>query len=76
MGEVFRPPVFAVHQLHVDRRVLHDGGGVVVPALQRRQIDERLHQRAHRAVRIQRAVKAVVTDIAPADDGDHVAALR
>ena len=76
MGEVLRPPVLVLRQRHVDGRVLHDRGGVVVPAFQRREIDERLHQRPHRAVRIEGAVKAVVADVAPTDDGNHVAALR
>src|SRR5437763_772685 len=35
------PPVLVLCQRHVDGCVLHDGGGVVVPALQCREIDER-----------------------------------
>ena len=73
--EVLRLPVLAILELHVHRLVLHHGGGVVAAGFERRQVDEGLHERAHGAARIQRAVEAVVADIAAADDGDHVPAL-
>ena len=65
----------AVAELHVDRRVLHHGRCVVVPALESGQIDEGFDQGSHRAVRIERPVEAVVADIASADDRDDIAAL-
>ena len=76
VSEILRLPVTAVGELQVDGRVLHHGGGVVAAALERGEIDEGLHQRAHRAVRVERAVEAVVAHVSAADDGDHIAALR
>ena len=76
LGNVLRRPHFPVGQFHFHRSVLDDGRGVVAAALDGREIDHRLHQRADRALRIERAIETVEARLPAADQCDDFAVLR
>ncbi len=75
VSEVLRPPLLAVGKPDLHRLILDDARRVVAPGLEGCQVDEGLDQRAHRPPAIQGAIEAIEGDVAPADDGDDVAAL-
>src|SRR5690606_4118561 len=74
--EVLRQPRLAVLELDLDRRVVDRRCQRVTLALERREVDDGLDQRADRPPRVERAVETVVTALAAADEGEHLRVVR
>ncbi|MCG3171582.1 MAG: hypothetical protein CALGDGBN_03205 [Pseudomonadales bacterium] len=72
---VARAPDLPVGPLERDRTVIERAHQRVTPALQRREVDRRLHQRTDRTLRVQRAVEAGDARIATAHHRQHLAAV-